>query len=83
MVNGWAGSAPALMQGERVKSSSLMDGISKSGVRLYVTNFHLHGDDDLDAPIRVPLSSPNGTTARVILCVNGVRVFKVHSLTTY
>ncbi|GKZ38771.1 hypothetical protein AbraIFM66950_011235, partial [Aspergillus brasiliensis] len=57
-------------------SSSPLDGISKSGVRFYVTTFDLDIDSDLDAPIGISLSAPNGTIARVMLWVNGYQYGK-------
>ncbi|KAI3004067.1 CAZyme family GH35 [Aspergillus niger] len=57
-------------------TSSPLDGISESGVRFYVTSFDLDIDRDLDAPIGVSLSAPNGTIARVMLWVNGYQYGK-------
>ncbi|OJI81931.1 hypothetical protein ASPTUDRAFT_933791 [Aspergillus tubingensis CBS 134.48] len=57
-------------------TSSPLDGISKSGVRFYVTTFDLDIDSDLDAPIGVSLSAPNGTIARVMLWANGYQYGK-------
>jgi beta-galactosidase len=62
--------------GKEFTTSSPLDGMSKSGVRFYTTNFHLNVDKDLDAPIGISLSSSNGTIARVMLWVNGVRLFR-------
>ncbi|KAJ5639594.1 uncharacterized protein N7484_007456 [Penicillium longicatenatum] len=62
--------------GELFNSSSPIDGITTSGVRFYVTNFRLNIDKDLDAPLGVSLSSPNGTIARVMLWVNGYQYGK-------
>jgi beta-galactosidase len=59
--------------GRRFNTSSPLVGVSESGVRFYTTTFHLNIDNDLDALIGVSLSSPNGTAARVMLSVNGVR----------
>jgi beta-galactosidase len=59
--------------GKKFNNSSPLEGISKSGVRFYATTFHPNIDNDQDAPIGVSLSSPNGTVARVMLWVNGVR----------
>ncbi|KAJ5891233.1 uncharacterized protein N7473_007461 [Penicillium subrubescens] len=49
--------------GRKSNTSSQLDGISESGVRFYTTTFYLNIDNDLDAPIRVSLSSLNGTVA--------------------
>ncbi|KUI59563.1 putative beta-galactosidase C [Cytospora mali] len=51
-------------------------GLNSSGVRFYLTNFTLDVDEDLDAPVGVALSAPEGTVARVMFWVNGYQYGK-------
>ncbi|PYH32129.1 glycoside hydrolase family 35 protein [Aspergillus neoniger CBS 115656] len=67
---------PASDDTEFSSTSSPLDGIKQSGVRFYVTTFNLDIDSDLDAPIGVSLSAPNGTIARVMIWVNGYQYGK-------
>ncbi|RAK90054.1 family 35 glycosyl hydrolase [Aspergillus costaricaensis CBS 115574] len=67
---------PASDDKEFKSTSSPLDGLSRSGVRFYVTTFNLDIDSDLDAPIGVALSAPNGIIARVMLWVNGYQYGK-------
>lgn len=71
---------PASDDKEFKSTSSPLDGISGSGVRFYVTTFDLDIDSDLDAPIGISLSAPNGTIARVMLWVNGVSFGSISQL---
>ncbi|PWY63838.1 hypothetical protein BO83DRAFT_456186 [Aspergillus eucalypticola CBS 122712] len=64
---------PASDDKEFKSTSSPLDGLSESGVRFYVTTFNLDIHSDLDVPIGVSLSAPNGTIARVMLWVNGTK----------
>lgn len=51
-------------------------GIAQSGVQFYTTTFQIEIDSDLDAPLGIELSSPNGTVARVMIWVNGYQYGK-------
>lgn len=62
-TNGWARNSP-------------LDGIAKSGIEFYATTFQLNIDSDIDAPLGIELSSPNGTIARVMFWVNGYQYGK-------
>ena len=58
------------------RNSSPQEGIDSSGIRFYITKFHLNIDSDLDVPIGVELSAPNGTAARVMVWMNGYQYGK-------
>ena len=49
--------------------SSPFTGLNSSGIRFYVTTFHLNIDSDLDAPLGIELGAPAGTVARVMIWV--------------
>lgn len=51
-------------------------GLSSSGVAWYLTNFTLALDDDLDVPLGIELSAPEGTVASVMIYVNGYQYGK-------
>ncbi|KAF3769880.1 family 35 glycoside hydrolase [Cryphonectria parasitica EP155] len=53
-----------------------LDGLTGPGVRFYVANFTLDIDDDLDAPLGLAFSAPEGTVARVLFWVNGYQYGK-------
>jgi beta-galactosidase GanA len=56
----------------KLPSTSIpMDGLTQSGIRFYVTTFHLNIDSDLGAPLGIELSARAGTVARVMIWVNG------------
>lgn len=57
-------------------SSTPYDGLDGAGVRLYLTSFTLDVDADLDAPLGVSFSAPDGTVARVMFWVNGYQYGK-------
>lgn len=48
-----------------------LEGFSGAGIRWYSTEFELDVDEDLDAPIGLEVSIPDGTVARVQIFVNG------------
>jgi hypothetical protein len=56
--------------------SSPLIGLNISGIRFYVTTFHLNIDSDLDVPLGIELSAPAGTVARVMIWVNGYQYGK-------
>jgi hypothetical protein len=53
------------------KAGSPTEGLDKAGVSWYITNFQLNIDPDLDVPLGLELSAPEGTTARVQIFING------------
>ncbi|KAF2233323.1 glycoside hydrolase family 35 protein [Viridothelium virens] len=55
---------------------SPMEGLNASGVAWYVTTFELDIDEDLDVPLGIELDAPNGTTARVMIFMNGYQYGK-------
>ncbi|KAL9616029.1 MAG: hypothetical protein Q9160_009055 [Pyrenula sp. 1 TL-2023] len=57
-------------------ASSPQTGLSTSGVAFYVTTFTLSIPGNLDVPIGIRLSSPEGTIARVQIFVNGYQYGK-------
>jgi hypothetical protein len=57
-------------------STGPLSGLSGPGVQFSLTNFTLDLDADLDVPLGISLSSPNGTVARVTLWVNGYQYGK-------
>ncbi|KAK9416193.1 putative Family 35 glycosyl hydrolase [Seiridium unicorne] len=57
-------------------NSSPQEGLSKSGIAFYTTDFYLDIDDDLDVPLGIEFSAPEGTIARVMLWVNGYQYGK-------
>lgn len=57
-------------------SSTPYDGLQGPGVRFYLTNFTLDIDADLDAPLGVSFSAPEGTVARIMFWVNGYQYGK-------
>ncbi|KAF2000639.1 glycoside hydrolase family 35 protein [Amniculicola lignicola CBS 123094] len=58
------------------KSGNPTEGIAKSGIQWYTSNFDLHVDEDLDVPVGIELGAPAGTVARVLLFVNGYQFGK-------
>jgi len=56
--------------------SSPLTGFNASGIRFYITTFHLNIDSDLDVPLGIELSAPAGTVARVMIWVNGYQYGK-------
>ncbi|KAK8026573.1 (Trans)glycosidase [Apiospora marii] len=56
--------------------SNPSQGLAKSGIRFYVTEFALDIDEDLDVPLGIELSAPAGTVARVMFWVNGYQYGK-------
>lgn len=58
------------------RSTSPLEGIDSSGIRYYITSFHLNIDSDLDVPLGLELSVPEGTVARVMIWVNGYQYGK-------
>lgn len=58
------------------RSVSPLDGIDSSGIRFYITTFHLNIDSDIDAPLGLELSAPEGTVARVMFWINGYQYGK-------
>jgi hypothetical protein len=50
---------------------SPLTGISQAGVQWYVSTFSLDLDNDLDVPLGISFSAPNGTVARVSFWING------------
>jgi beta-galactosidase GanA len=56
--------------------SSPYEGLNKSGIVFYTTDFYLNIDQDLDVPLGFEFSAPNGTVARVMLWVNGYQYGK-------
>ncbi|ROW12073.1 hypothetical protein VMCG_00471 [Cytospora schulzeri] len=56
--------------------STPYDGLDASGVRFYLTNFTLDIDTDLDVPLGVEFSAPEGTVARVMFWINGYQYGK-------
>lgn len=58
------------------RDSSPLDGLDKSGIKFYTTSFHLNIDSDLDVPLGVEFSAPEGTTARVMFWINGYQYGK-------
>ncbi|KAK0660611.1 putative beta-galactosidase C [Lasiodiplodia hormozganensis] len=53
-----------------------LEGFTGSGIRWYTTKFDLDVDEDLDAPIGLEVSIPDGTVARVQIFVNGYQYGK-------
>lgn len=51
-------------------------GLDGAGVRFYLTSFSLDVDEDLDAPLGVAFSAPEGTVARVMFWINGYQYGK-------
>lgn len=56
--------------------SSPFQGLNSSGIEFYTTTFHLNIDSDLDVPLGIELSAPQGTVARVMIWVNGYQYGK-------
>lgn len=56
--------------------SSPFIGLNSSGIRFYVTTFHLNLDSDLDVPLGIELGAPAGTVARVMIWINGYQYGK-------
>lgn len=56
--------------------STPFDGLDKSGIQFYLTDFSLDIDEDLDVPLGVEFSAASGTVARVMLWVNGYQYGK-------
>ncbi|KAI1867042.1 hypothetical protein JX265_007618 [Neoarthrinium moseri] len=56
--------------------STPLEGLDKSGIRFYTTEFELDLDEDLDVPLGVEFSAVSGTVARVMLWVNGYQYGK-------
>lgn len=52
-------------------ASPTNDGIKGAGIRWFTTKFDLRVEVDLDVPLGIELGAPQGTTARVLLFVNG------------
>lgn len=57
-------------------TSTPLVGLSTAGVRFYTTTFRLNLDADLDVPLGIELSAPNGTVARVMIWMNGYQYGK-------
>ncbi|KDN69951.1 putative glycosyl hydrolase family 35 [Colletotrichum sublineola] len=72
---GWhlPGFAPT---GSSWKPETPLDGLSRAGIRFYVTDFTLNVDSDLDAPLGLEFSAPAGTTVRVMFWINGYQYGK-------
>ncbi|KAK2045629.1 family 35 glycosyl hydrolase [Colletotrichum somersetense] len=72
---GWhlPGFAPT---GPSWKAETPLDGLSRAGIRFYVTDFTLNVDSDLDAPLGLEFSAPAGTTARLMFWINGYQYGK-------
>lgn len=60
----------------KFSESSPYDGLKRSGISFYTTDFYLNIDDDLDVPLGIEFSAPEGTVARVMLWVNGYQYGK-------
>ncbi|KAL1638462.1 hypothetical protein SLS56_000271 [Neofusicoccum ribis] len=58
------------------EDGSPTDGFAGAGIRWYRTEFALDVDEDLDAPIGLEVSIPDGTVARVQIFVNGYQYGK-------
>lgn len=58
-------------RGNEWSDSSPLEGLSKSGVRWYISKLDLNLDKDLDVPVGIELDAPSGTIASVELFVNG------------
>ncbi|KAI4601805.1 hypothetical protein KJ359_010669 [Pestalotiopsis sp. 9143b] len=56
--------------------SSPYEGLNKSGIGFYTTDFDLAIDEDLDVPLGFEFAAPEGTVARVMLWVNGYQYGK-------
>ncbi|KAI1260189.1 family 35 glycosyl hydrolase [Xylariaceae sp. FL1019] len=56
--------------------STPYEGLDKSGIQFYTTEFELDIDDDLDVPLGVEFSAADGTLARVMFWVNGYQYGK-------
>ncbi|GKT53116.1 beta-galactosidase B [Colletotrichum tofieldiae] len=72
---GWhlPGFAPT---GPSWKPETPLDGLSRAGIRFYVTDFTLNIDSDLDAPLGLEFSAPAGTVARLMFWINGYQYGK-------
>jgi hypothetical protein len=57
-------------------STSPLGGLAGPGIRFYLTNFTLDIDADLDVPLGIRMSAPNGTVARIMIWVNGYQYGK-------
>ncbi|KAI1322546.1 family 35 glycosyl hydrolase [Xylariaceae sp. FL0255] len=57
-------------------SSTPLEGLNKSGIVFYRTEFNLDIDVDLDVPLGIEFSAPSGTEARVMLWINGYQYGK-------
>ena len=62
--------------GSEWSRSSPLTGLNSSGISSYITDFSLDIDSDLDVPIGIRLSAPNGTVARIMIFVNGYQYGK-------
>jgi len=71
---GWH--SPFFIPDSNFDCSSPFTGLNSSGIRFYVTTFHLNIDSDLDAPLGIELGAPAGTVARVMIWVNGYQYGK-------
>lgn len=58
------------------RDSSPQDGIDSAGIAFYTTTFHLNIDSDLDVPLGIEMSAPEGTVARVMIWMNGYQYGK-------
>ncbi|KAI0155202.1 family 35 glycosyl hydrolase [Xylariaceae sp. FL1272] len=56
--------------------STPYQGLNKSGIQFYITEFELDIDDDLDVPLGIEFSAADGTLARVMVWVNGYQYGK-------
>lgn len=52
-------------------SGSPLQGLDRSGINWYISNFELNLDEDLDVPLGIELGSPAGTIASVQIYMNG------------
>ncbi|KAL9090306.1 MAG: hypothetical protein Q9165_005339 [Trypethelium subeluteriae] len=58
------------------ETGSPTEGLNTSGIAWYVTTFDLDIDEDLDVPLGIELDAPSGTTARVMIFMNGYQYGK-------
>ncbi|KAI0128537.1 family 35 glycosyl hydrolase [Xylariales sp. AK1849] len=60
----------------KLGDSTPFEGLDTSGIHFYTTDFNLDIDDDLDVPLGVEFSAPEGTVARVMFWINGYQYGK-------
>ncbi|CAG8981772.1 hypothetical protein HYALB_00004714 [Hymenoscyphus albidus] len=73
---GWALPSFPSSSTPQFSPSPPLTGLNTSGITFYTTTFTLALDSDLDVPLGIALTSPQGTVARVQLWVNGYQYGK-------